>query len=107
MLFRSSDKTISQLNQTFRERLKNDPALKNYVEETNELRESINQTRVSLNEAKRKAEAAEAEKNKPTNPNGANLKSGEIPSDELSAMKDEFLREGLLLLTQLVNRKIG
>ena len=102
-----SDKAINQLNQTFRERSKNDASLKKYLEETNELRESINQTRVSLNEAKRKSEADEAEKKKSTSPTGANLKSGELPSDELSGLKDEFLREGLLLLTELVNRKIG
>lgn len=35
------------------------------------------------------------------------LKNKESGSDDMSTLQDEFLREGLLILTELINSRIG
>ncbi len=55
-------KVIADLNKSYQERLKFDPSLKKYVVETEELKNNLSHTRVSLNETKRKAEMEEQKK---------------------------------------------
>ncbi len=104
-----SDKQVSLINKHFQERLKNDVALKKYIEETEELRKSLTQTKVSLNEIKRKAEMEEAnsKKSKTDNLNvNINSKDG-VTVEDLSKLDDEFLREGYLILSDLLLKKTG
>ncbi len=103
------EKLIAGLNQSYQERSKNDNSLKQYISEIEELRKNLTQTTVSLNEATRKIEIAEAEKKKAMN-RGMNTKietTDGLPVDELEQLEDEYLRESLLILSELVTRRIG
>lgn len=103
-----SDRTIASLNKQYHERLKDDLQLKRFVVETEETRKSYSDTKISLNEATRKKEMDEAEKKKATNDKmGVKLvKEGTIPTDILQ-LEDEYLREGLFVLGDLLANKIG
>lgn len=103
-----SDRTIASLNKQYHERLKDDLQLKRFVIETEETRKSYSDTRISLNEVARKKEMDEAEKKKATNDKmGVKLvKEGTIPTDILQ-LEDEYLREGLFVLGDLLANKIG
>jgi carboxyl-terminal processing protease len=105
-----NDRVISSLNKTYQERLKSDPTLGRLVNETEELRRSYHETKVSLNEEIRKKEMAEAEQKKGGN-NRLDTKlvgkeKTDIPSDLLD-VDDEYLREGLFVLSDLITTKIG
>jgi len=105
-----NDKIISDLNKSYNERVKHDKNLKEYINETDELRKNMKQTLVSLNEAKRKKQLDEAEKKKDTQKLDTKLtsnKEGLPQQDELLQLDDEYLREGLLILADLVTEKIG
>jgi len=104
-----TDKTIAGLVKNYQARLKTDAALKRYEQDTEELKKSLHETKVSLNEAKRKAEMDEAEKKKAQKESlDTKLTSKEgLNPDDLTKMKDEYLRESLLLLADLVTRHIG
>jgi carboxyl-terminal processing protease len=106
---RVNEKTIAQLNKAYSERARFDDGLKKYMRETDELKKSFVQTRVSLNEAKRRAELAEADKLKTLDSNlntKVAPKEGTQP-DTLSELNDEYLREGVLLLSELIVKRIG
>jgi carboxyl-terminal processing protease len=104
-----TDKVISGLNKSYDERLKTDPVLSRFVEETEEFRKNLSETRISLNEETRKKEMAEAEKRKemlgPSNTT-IRTKDGAVIND-LSELDDEYLREGLLVLSDMILNKIG
>ncbi|HTJ51628.1 MAG TPA: carboxy terminal-processing peptidase [Cyclobacteriaceae bacterium] len=104
-----NDKVIYKLNKSYQDRLKNDPSLARFVEETEETRKGLTDTKISLNEAVRKKEMDEAEKK-----TAANTKlSGKIETKEpgtpidLLKVDDEYLREGLFVLSDLIHSKIG
>lgn len=101
-------KVIADLNKSYQERVKFDPSLKKYITETEELKNNLNQTRISLNETKRKAEMDEQKKREASEKLDTKLNSNKegLPQDLLK-LDDEFLREGALILTELVNKKIG
>lgn len=103
-----NDKLLAQMRKSYLSRASHDPKLKQYYEDINELRDNISQTRVSLNETVRKKEMEDAElrKTKYSKLNTA-IKNKETGIDDLSAMQDEFLREGLLILNELINNRIG
>jgi carboxyl-terminal processing protease len=103
-----NEKAMAQVRKNFQDRVNNDPKLKQYYSDINELHTSLTQTKVSLNETVRRKEMDEAELKK-TKFNNLNtkLKNPETGSDELSSMQDEFLREGLLILTDLINSRVG
>jgi carboxyl-terminal processing protease len=103
-----TSKTLSGLNLAYQERLKDDPSLKHYLAEMEDLRKSMAQTRLSLNESKRKEEIAEADRKKALydKMNVKITKEG-LPDDNVLKMDDEYLRESLLILADLVNRRIG
>jgi len=104
-----NDKIISSLNKSYNERVKNDPNLKNFIVDTEDLRKNLHETTVSLNEAKRRKQMEEAEKKKASGKLDTKLTSNKegLPQDELLKLNDEYLREGLLILTDLVSKRIG
>jgi carboxyl-terminal processing protease len=104
-----NDKVIAGLNQSYLERTKFDQNLKQYINETEDLKKSLAQTQISLNEAKRRQEMEEAEKKKAMNKNMStkvNANDG-LAEDDLGKLKDEYLRESLLILSDLVTKRIG
>ena len=102
-----NDKMVAGLNKSLQERIKTDPKLREYMAETEELRQNMNQTRVSLNESARRKEMEEAEKKKSQASLDTKVKVKENAPDDLNGMKDAVLREGLLLLAEMVTRRIG
>lgn len=103
-----NDKVLADLSRTYQQRVKSDPYLNRFLEETAETRRSIAQTRISLNENVRRKEMEEAEKKKAANDKlgGTVDKEGKPVSNPLK-LDDEYLREGLLLLSDLITSKIG
>src|SRR5688572_4287641 len=57
-----NDRIIAGLNKNYTERLKKDPALTRFADETAEARRNLQDTKISLNETVRKKEMEEAEK---------------------------------------------
>jgi carboxyl-terminal processing protease len=99
---------MSALSKSYLERTKFDKSLKKYISETEELKKNLNQTQISLSEAKRKAEMEQAEKAKANARLDTKVTGKEgLPADELLNLNDEYLREGLLILGELVARRIG
>jgi len=104
-----NDKILAELNKAHLDRARNDPYLIRLIEETNETRKNISQTSISLNENVRKRETEEAEKKRAANTRLGTTsvdKEGKPVSDSL-ALDDEYLREGLLVLSNLITSKIG
>ncbi|HEV8513881.1 MAG TPA: carboxy terminal-processing peptidase [Cyclobacteriaceae bacterium] len=104
-----NDKIIASLNKSYSERVKNDSNLKNFIVDTDDLRKNLHETNVSLNEAKRRKQMEEAEKKKASGKLDTKLTSNKegLPKDELLKLNDENLREGLLILADLVSKRIG
>jgi carboxyl-terminal processing protease len=103
-----TDKLLSGLSKNYQDRLKFDSSLKRYAGEVEDMRKNLSETKVSLNEAKRRLEMEEAEKKKAASEKLDTKVSKEgLTSDDLSKLKDEYLREGLLILTDLVTKHIG
>ena len=99
---------LNQIRKSYLARVTHDPKLKQYYDNIEELHENINRTKVSLNEEVRKKEIEEAEARKARfSKLDTKIKGTETSADELSAMKDEFLREGLLILSELIYGRIG
>lgn len=104
-----NSKVIAQLNQSFKDRMKFDANLKKYTAETEDLKKTLSQTKISLNETIRKQEMSEAEKKKASEKldTKVSINSDGVPSNNLQKMDDEFLREGLLILSELLTKRIG
>jgi carboxyl-terminal processing protease len=104
-----NEKLIAKLNRSYHEREKVDASLKKYILETEELRSNLNETKISLNEAIRKKEQADAEKKKGNSKldTKLNTKDGMDTVLDLQKVDDEFLREGLLILTEVITKRIG
>ncbi|HLZ16284.1 MAG TPA: carboxy terminal-processing peptidase, partial [Cyclobacteriaceae bacterium] len=104
-----NDKIIASLNKSYNERLKSDQNLKNFILDTEDLRKNLHETVISLNEAKRKKQMEEAEKKKASGKLDTKLTSNKegLPKDEMLKLNDEYLREGLLILTDLLSKRIG
>jgi len=99
---------ISSLSKSYLDRTKSDITLKKYISEVDELKKSFEQTQVSLQESKRKAEMENAEKLKANQKMDAKVTSKEgVPVDRLEDLNDEYLREGLIFLSDLISRRIG
>lgn len=100
---------IAGLNKSYNLRLKTDSSLNKLVVETNEFRKSLNETRVSLNEVVRREEQEESEKKgEAANSLNTRIRGAEVPeAEDLSDLEDEYLREGLLVLSDLIATKIG
>lgn len=103
-----NDKVLTSLNKAYNERLKNDPILSKFVVETAETKKNLKDTRISLNEAVRKKEMEEAEKRAGTARLDTRLPAKEAEKvSDLNELKDEYLREGLFVLGDLISTKIG
>jgi carboxyl-terminal processing protease len=104
-----NQKLLAGLNQSYQERLKRDPTLSRFVNETEEIRKSLSETRISLNEEKRKKEMEEAEKKRAANNKlgGTSIPREGQPTADILNLDDEYLREGLLVLSDLIISKIG
>jgi carboxyl-terminal processing protease len=103
-----NDQVITSLSKAYSARLKTDPYLKKLINETEESKRNIEQTRISLNEATRKKEMDEAEKRKADNKSlGMKLDGENKPVSVPLQLEDEYLRESLMVLTDLITSKIG
>ena len=104
-----NDRVLAGINKSYQERLKHDQYLGKLVAETDEMRKNLTVTKVSLNEATRKAEMDAAEKKKAANDKLTttigNKETGSAQNN--LKMDDEYLREGLFVLSDLINTKIG
>lgn len=103
-----NDRVLTGLNKSYQDRLKHDQLLGKLVAETEEMRKNLQETKVSLNETVRKKEMDEAEKKKAANDKlttTINKETGNAPGN--LKMDDEYLREGLFVLSDLINTKIG
>ncbi len=105
-----NDKVLAELNKAHKERAKSDPYLTRFIEETNENRKNITKSIISLNESMRRIEMEESEKKKAANAKLGNIttigKEGEPVKNTLT-IDDEYLREGLLVLSNLIVSKVG
>lgn len=102
-----NDNLVAGLNRQYRERLKSDPYLQRFVMETEETRKNIEQKRVSLNEAVRKKEIQEADKRKAAGKLDVKLDGEGKPVNAPLQLDDEYLRESLMVLSDLITSKIG
>jgi carboxyl-terminal processing protease len=99
---------IAGLNKSYNNRLKTDPMLTRFAEETAVTRKSLKDTKVSLNEAVRKKEMEEAEKRTAQSKLNTKIAGKEKPlTSDLKELEDEYLREGLFILGDLITTKIG
>lgn len=104
-----NDKVLADLNKAYQERAKSDPYLNRFIEETNETRKNISETTISLNETIRKNEMDESEKKRAGNDKLGNTildKEGKPVTNSLN-VSDEYLREGLFVLSNMIASKIG
>ena len=103
-----NDKLLVRLNKSYQERMKFDTSLKKYITETEDLKKNLAQTKISLNEAKRKEEIAEADKKKALYEKlNTKISKEGLPKNDLQKMEDEYLRESLLILSEVVTKRIG
>ena len=101
-------KVIAGLNQSYSNRLKTDQKLARFVDSTAVTKKSMKDTRISLNETVRKKEMADAEKKAAEAKLNTKIAGKEQPlSSDLSELSDEYLREGLFVLGDLITSKIG
>jgi carboxyl-terminal processing protease len=104
-----SSGVIDGLNKSYNQRLKTDSSLNKFIAQTNEFRKSLSETRVSLNEEIRKKEMEESDRKSATSSTlNTRIRSAETQTiEDLSELEDEYLREGLLVLSDLIKTKIG
>ncbi len=102
-----TDKLVVGLTKNYQDRLKFDATLKSYAGEVDDIKRNLSETKISLNEIKRKQEMEDAEKKKADNLSTKISTKEGLSTDDLSKLKDEYLREGLLILADLVTRRIG
>ncbi|HEX8041022.1 MAG TPA: carboxy terminal-processing peptidase [Chryseosolibacter sp.] len=100
---------IAGLNKSYYTRLKTDPNLTRFADSTAVTKKNMKDTRISLNEVKRKKEMEEAEKRAAdsTKLNTRLPGKEKLVSTDLRELSDEYLREGLFVLSDLINSKIG
>jgi len=102
-----SEQLVSNLSRDYQNRLKMDPVLKEYADKMAELKARGRETRISLNEAQRRKEMEEAKSRTASAPPDTRVTKEGLPVDDLNSLKDEPLREGLLILSDLLTKYIG
>lgn len=103
-----NSRVLAGLNKSYHNRLKTDPSLNRFVDSTAVTRKNMKDTRISLNEAVRKKEIEEAEKRAAEAKLDTKIVGKEKAlSSDLKELSDEYLREGLLVLGDLITSKIG
>jgi carboxyl-terminal processing protease len=99
---------MDALSTAYLDRTKFDKSLKNYINETDQLKKNLAETQVSLNEAKRREEMQEAERLKSSEKLDTKVTSKDgLTEGNPLPLDDEYLREGLLILGDLIKRRIG
>lgn len=101
------DHIIAGLNRSYNERLKTDPSLSRLASEMEETRKNLRDTRISLHEPTRRKEMEEAEKKAEKRKLNTRITNKESQTSTLEELEDEYLREGLKVLGDLVYSKIG
>lgn len=104
---RINEKVMASLIRDYQDRMKFDASLKKYAADMEEAKRNYGETRISLNEAKRRKEMDEAKARTSTSPLDTRVTKEGLPVDELNNLKDEPLREGLLILADLLTKYIG
>jgi carboxyl-terminal processing protease len=103
-----NNRVIADLNKSYNNRLKTDPNLGRFVDSTAVARKTMKDTRISLNEAVRKKEMEEAQKRAAEVKLNTKIAGKEQPvTTDLHELSDEYLREGLFVLRDLISSKIG
>lgn len=99
---------LASLNKSYQERAKNDPSLNKLIRETDEIRKNLKETKVSLNEETRRKEMDEAERLRGNANMGTTLGNKETGVSTTGLkVEDEYLREGILILSDLIAHHIG
>jgi carboxyl-terminal processing protease len=101
-----NDKQIANLNKAYTERAKTDNLSKKLAAEKEEIKRSFMDTKVSLNEAVRKKEMADAELKRGKESIGTQVINKETKisaSSDLQEIDDGYLREGLFILSDLIS----
>jgi carboxyl-terminal processing protease len=103
-----NDRVLAGLNKSYQDRLKTDVTLSKFVDQTEEARKNFRDTKISLNENVRKKELEENDKKAATNKLNTQLVGKEkLKALDLNSLDDEYLREGLFVLGDLITSKIG
>jgi len=105
-----NERILANLNKTYQDRKKTDATLGKLITETNETRKNLKLTKISLNEATRKKEMDTAQERRTAEEKLATKiigKETNASSDLKELNNDEYLREGLFVLGDLVTTKIG
>ncbi len=103
-----NDRLIASLNKAYNERLKTDLTLSRFADDTEEARKSMKDTKISLNEATRKKEIEAAEQRAAARKLNTKIGGKETPvTSDLHEVDDEYLREGLFVLGDIITSKIG
>lgn len=101
-------RVIADLNKSYNNRLKTDPNLARFVDSTAVARRNMKDTRVSLNESVRKKELEAAQPRAADVKLNTKIAGKEKPvTSDLRELTDEYLREGLFILGDLITSKIG
>jgi carboxyl-terminal processing protease len=103
-----SEKTLNKLNNNYQKRLKTDPVLKKLVQDAEEIKEARKNTKISLNEEKRRKEMNDLEEKKAAlKKNSFDIDTDEKESKEKSKedklKKDTYLREGLIITSDYIS----
>jgi len=105
-----NEKLLASLTKSYNDRMKTDALLKKYVTETEELKKNLAETKISLNEEERKKEMTEEEKEKMLNTDnnkiGTKITKEGSKTDILN-LDDEYLRESLLMLSEMALKRVG
>lgn len=100
-----NDRIVAELSKKYENRLKTDASLKKLQADVEELKKSFKETRISLNEEVRRKEIADAELKRDSKPLNTQIinKDKITASSELLEVEDEYLREGLFILSDLIS----
>lgn len=103
-----NDRVVANLNKSYQDRLKTDVSLQRFADDIAEMRKGYKDTKISLNETVRKKEMEEAEKKKAANDKlGTKMVNKEAKPTNVLELDDIFLQEGLFVLGDLINTKVG
>lgn len=104
-----SKQTLATLNKSYQNRVKSDVQLNKFISDTDEARRNMKETKVSLNETKRKKEMEEAERKRGNASLGTKLGDKETGNVSTPGFKmdDEYLRESVLILSELIVQRVG
>jgi carboxyl-terminal processing protease len=100
---------IAKLKKVYEYRLKTDKGLQQFVEETKAFEKNLKLSEVSLNQSERQSEIDRIDKLKKSTDLSTtivNKETGATVTDELN-IDDQYLKEGILILAELITGNIG